>query len=336
MLVALLLGSAVYGYFNEKTASEKAWLTYPPQGRLIDIGGRHIHLNCKGKGSPIVVFESGYDTGGSLSWALVHEKVAQMTRACAYDRAGMMWSEPRSATHHMSKAIAKDLHEALSRAGESAPYILVGHSFGGPYITVFTKYYRTAVAGLVFVDTSHPDQIDLFKEHRQPWYYQYMYKVMDFFEPAWAAVGLTRCFANLNDSRLRNQPIQDEKAIDAFSPDSGIALTLESKFYQQSLEEAGSFRDFGNIPLYVIGAVANYEQMSDSELNSYGLSRAAIPALIEKDEYTHRDQASWSSDSQLLILKDTDHYVQFDRPNDVIKAIKSILEKVRHHRKLNQ
>jgi pimeloyl-ACP methyl ester carboxylesterase len=327
---ALAIACATYGFFSEKTASKNAWLLFPPAGTLIDIGGRNIHLNCKGEGKPIVVFESGYDTGGSLSWALVHKDVAQTTRACTYDRAGMMWSEPRPSTDYISKDIAKDLHKTLNSAGEYGPYVLVGHSFGGPYITIFTKYFSSSIAGLVFVDTSHPDQIEIFKEYKEPWYYEYLYQVMDFFEPAWAAVGLTRYFANLNDSRLPNQSIKDENTIDAFSPNSGLAPTLESQFYEQSLKEAGSFRDFGNIPLYVIGAIADYEQMSDSELSSYGLSKSAIPELIEKDVNTHRDQASWSSDSQLRILKDTHHYVQFDKPKEVIKAIRSTIEKVRN------
>ena len=125
---------------------------------MIDIGGRSIHLDCRGTGSPTVVFESGLDNYGSMSWAKVQDSVATTTRACAYDRAGVMWSDPSDARQN-SDAIASDLHGALTAAGESAPFVLVGHSLGGPYVMAYTKKYGKQVAGLVFVDASHPDQV---------------------------------------------------------------------------------------------------------------------------------------------------------------------------------
>src|SRR5574338_1353362 len=66
---------------------------YPPPGRLIDVGGHRLHLHCTGEGSPTVVLEAA-GTGWSLYWSLVQPEVARMTRVCAYDRAGMGWSEP--------------------------------------------------------------------------------------------------------------------------------------------------------------------------------------------------------------------------------------------------
>ena len=67
------------------------------QGRLIDIGGgRHMQIDCRGSGTPTVVFEAGLDTMGSLSWSAVQDPVAATTRACAYSRSGIMWSEPRA------------------------------------------------------------------------------------------------------------------------------------------------------------------------------------------------------------------------------------------------
>src|SRR5882762_5528276 len=67
--------------------------TYPPPGKLIDIGGRKLHLYCEGKGSPTVILMAG---GGafSIDWALVQPKVAKDTRVCSYDRAGLAWSDP--------------------------------------------------------------------------------------------------------------------------------------------------------------------------------------------------------------------------------------------------
>lgn len=329
-LFILIICCFIFGVYHEKSAKVHALILFPPTGKLVNIGERNIHLNCRGSGSPTVVFESGLDTSGSLSWSLVHDEIAKTTRACAYDRAGMMWSDVRSNTKGMiGKVIAQDLNKALFIAGDKPPYVLVGHSFGGPYITIFTKYFGSRVTGLVFVDTSHPDQVEIFKEYKEPLFNRLSYVVMDFFEPIWSFVGLTRVFAKSNDDRLVNQSIIDEQAIDAYSPTSGMALTQESQSYEQTLYEAGSFRDFGDKPLYVIGAISNYSKMSDDDLIDAGLNRQQLPLLIDKDLFTHKDQASWSTNSELKIIYNLGHYVQFEQPDVVIEAVISVVGKAR-------
>ncbi len=325
------------GIITEQLAKKQAKIDFPPNGILVDIDGRKVHLDCRGKGGPIVVFESGFDTSGSLSWSLVHNEIAKFTRTCAYDRAGMMWSEPRSsASPGLGKVIAEDLNKTLELAQEKPPYVLVGHSFGGIYISIFTKYFPDKVGGLVFVDTAHPDQAEIFNEYQEPLLSRLSYAVMDYFEPAWNFIGLTRIFAEYNDGRLINQSLRDEKTIDAFSPLSGLSLTQESNFYQDSLKEASSMRDFGDRPLYVLGAISNYEQLSDDELHISGLNRSQIPALIQKDLDTHKDQASWSTNSEVKVIYDAHHYLQFEQPKLVINAVEKIVENVRNKQSKNE
>jgi pimeloyl-ACP methyl ester carboxylesterase len=157
-LIATSLVLVASGASYEAFARHGAARDFPQTGRMIDIGGRSIHLDCRGTGSPTVVFESGLDTYGSTSWAKVQDSVATTTRACAYDRAGIMWSDPSDAPQNPD-AIAADLHGALTAAGLSAPFVLVGHSLGGPYAMAYTKKYGKEVAGLVFVDAAHSDQV---------------------------------------------------------------------------------------------------------------------------------------------------------------------------------
>jgi pimeloyl-ACP methyl ester carboxylesterase len=58
---------------------------YSAPGRLIDVGGRKLHINCTGTGSPTVVLEGGGGAFG-IDWALVQPRVAESTRVCSYDR----------------------------------------------------------------------------------------------------------------------------------------------------------------------------------------------------------------------------------------------------------
>ncbi len=125
---------------------------YSAPGRLIDVGGRNLHINCTGTGSPTVVLEGG---GGAfaIDWALVQPRVAESTRVCSYDRAGLGWSDPGPA-YETVEQIVSDLHGLLERAGENRPYVLVGASIGGIYIRAYQRTYPGDVAALVFTNSS--------------------------------------------------------------------------------------------------------------------------------------------------------------------------------------
>jgi len=126
---------------------------FPPPGRLIDIGGRKLHLHCTGNGSPAVILMAG---GGafSIDWSLVQPKVAQDTRVCSYDRAGLAWSDPGPADETVEQTIS-DLHVLLKNGAEKGPFVLVGASVGGIYVQAYQRAFPKEVAGLVFSNSSN-------------------------------------------------------------------------------------------------------------------------------------------------------------------------------------
>jgi len=124
----------------------------PSPGRMVNIDGRKLHLNCIGQGSPTVVLEAGLGDS-SLAWSLVQPKLATATRVCSYDRSGTAWSHDAGPQHGLAKA-ADDLDRLLRTSGESSPYLLVGHSWGGWLITVYARSHLENVAGIVLVDSS--------------------------------------------------------------------------------------------------------------------------------------------------------------------------------------
>ena len=130
-------------------------MRFPPPGVLVNIGGHRLHLNCSGEGSPTIVLDAALG-GSSLSWSLVQPALSRVARTCSYDRAGFGWSDagpmPRTAAR-----IAHELRVLLERAGIPPPFVLVGHSFGGLVMRIFSSRYRTDVAGLVLVDPAHPE-----------------------------------------------------------------------------------------------------------------------------------------------------------------------------------
>jgi pimeloyl-ACP methyl ester carboxylesterase len=176
---------------------------FAPPGSMIDVGGHRLHVNCRGAGSPgspIVVFESGI-AASSLSWSLVAPAVAAFTRVCAYDRAGLGWSEspssPASSDERPSneapsneapappwsfERIVRDHCAVLDRVGLNVPhgphgqrqkFILVGHSFGSFVVRAVAARRPEQVAGLVLVDpatewlTANPQRSRLLRGGRQ-------------------------------------------------------------------------------------------------------------------------------------------------------------------------
>ena len=153
--LALVVGLVGAGAVYQAIASAQDGRAYPAPGRLLDVGGRRLHLNCVGQGAPTVVLETGLGAWSSY-WALVQPGVAVAARVCAYDRAGLGWSDPGPAPRGAGR-IAGELHALLQQAGVPGPYVLVGHSNGGLYVRRYAGLYPEDVAGLVLLDATPPD-----------------------------------------------------------------------------------------------------------------------------------------------------------------------------------
>ena len=125
-----------------------------PPGKLVDIGGRSLHLLCSGQGTPTVVLEAGA-SAFAIDWTLVQREIARTTRVCSYDRAGMGWSDPPGKGARSSE----DLHALLAAAKEAPPYVLVGASRGGLMVRTYLLEYPGDVDGFVLVDPSSEDRL---------------------------------------------------------------------------------------------------------------------------------------------------------------------------------
>jgi pimeloyl-ACP methyl ester carboxylesterase len=149
LAAALIASGAIYQALGLAADRRR----YPPPGRLVDMGGHRLHLIERGSG-PAVVFESGI-SATCLNWTRVRGEVERFARACAYDRAGLGWSD-LAASPRTALAIIDDLHALLEAARIPKPCILVGHSFGGLLVRAYAAKYPAEVAALVLVDPLAP------------------------------------------------------------------------------------------------------------------------------------------------------------------------------------
>jgi pimeloyl-ACP methyl ester carboxylesterase len=162
-VVGVALFCAVVGAAYQVFGTRYDRRTYPPPGRLVDLGGHRLHVLQSGHGTPTILLEAGL-MSTVLSWTELQRQLADSFRVVSYDRAGLGWSDlgpmPRTADQ-----IVTELHELLKRADISPPYLLVGHSFGGLTMPLFARRFPNEVAGMVLVDPVVPAEWNPPSEH---------------------------------------------------------------------------------------------------------------------------------------------------------------------------
>lgn len=133
-----------------------------PRGLMVDIGeGRRLRLVCEGPRSarPVIWMESGAFSGGADFAALQRKLTARGLRSCAYDRAGMGYSD-RGPEPRDGDAIVADFERLVALSGEPGPYVLMGHSMAGLYVRQFAARNPDKVVGLVLIDAVTPEMIE--------------------------------------------------------------------------------------------------------------------------------------------------------------------------------
>ena len=207
-------------------------------GRMIDVGGHRLYIECTGSGGPAVVLQAGLGASSS-SWGTIAPSIATTTTVCAYDRAGHGRSD-EAAGPQDGIALATDLHTLLERAGIPAPYVLVGHSSGGAYVRVFAAQYPAEVAGMVLLDAQPADAFTALPEY--PGDYS-MFHTVAILSPSLARIGLLGPFLGLPAD-------QSTVAVARGARDEIMALPT-------ALRQSSALTSLGDRPLIVVTAAVD-------------------------------------------------------------------------------
>jgi pimeloyl-ACP methyl ester carboxylesterase len=307
LVIVLILATAGFLYENISEARDRRFNAMG--GKLVDLGGRKMHLNCSGESSPTVILDSGLGDS-SLSWHKVQPEIAKFARVCSYDRAGLGYSDP-SSRPRTSGVIAEELHDLLQAGGVGPPYVIVGHSMGGFDVRLYTSMYPQEVVGMILVDASHPDQENRFpaelKNMEGSWQReaQFIAHTMPFGVPR--VLGLC-----------------DEGAIDRAADCNGHTARerlAEIRAFPESATQAAATGPFGDLPLAVLS--------HDPDKPSNDLPPELSKSVNKLWEAMQEDLAHLSTRSTQTVAKNSGHYIQIDRPDVVIDAVRNVVDQGR-------
>jgi pimeloyl-ACP methyl ester carboxylesterase len=320
-------------------------VVYTRPGRIVAAGdGARLNLYCMGHGSPTVIFESGWEDWAP-AWAVVQPRVAKWTRACSYDRAGAGFSGP-GPLPRTSVRIAGELHSALHDAGIHAPYILVGHAFGGDPARTFADLYVEDVAGLVMVEA---DASDLEPKSMQDDEHQgearYVGKLRECRDAIAAGKPLPLLPARGGQPR-RTCAQQFFRGIPEpeWSPELNASLlhiaaskvamydAFASEMEQMGWDESWLLqhrRSLGRRPVRVLTT-------GNHGVGHLPASDAQDPKHLEYEHQIAQIQARWlelSSNAKQIFVPSSSEYIQFDQPDAVVSAIREVHDQSEDSRK---
>jgi pimeloyl-ACP methyl ester carboxylesterase len=298
-----------------------SWLrsrAQPIPGRLIDIGGRRLHLRVEGDGpGPTIVFEAGFG-GSSVLWSLVQRDGARFARTYSYDLSGYGFSDfgplPRSGAQ-----LAAELHLALAHAGLPPPYVLVAHSYGGLISRLFAWRHPRDVAGLVLVDALHGALFD--EAHvvmrRMVTAFGFTLGVLVLL----GAVGALRLIARIRGPEfvlaLPTLPPEVRRQLADSIPRDVLAAMLELNWWDVTLDQAEIAKLRPDLPIIAL---------AHDRPETFAAAGREATRYERLWQDIQRNAVRLSGRTILVHVRNSRHHILLESPDDVVSAVRAMIE----------
>lgn len=323
LIFALLL---VGGCTCQRIALARTREQFPAPGKLVEVNGHLMHINCQGSASPTVVIDAG-NGSFSVEWMPIQQELRQTTRVCVYDRSGYGWSEAGPGPRDGAQVVS-ELHDLLQAAGEAGPYLLVGHSLGGVHVRMFAAQYPDEVAGLVLVDTAYPLTIT-------PEFEMQMRSSIGFYQAMnmMTSTGLLRILGPLGGedgmpatARKLPSDLQEVYLNLLLDPNQYATAIAEMQGLPQTFQQTSELligdHPFGDLPLMVLTA----GQTSAPGSTPFNEQYVPVP---DSQIQSQLELAGQSSRGEQRVIAQSSHSVHLDAPEEIIKAILDMLDIIR-------
>lgn len=327
-LLAFIVIAVISGRIYQVRSQYVDLRQHPAPGKLVSVNDHLMHINCLGSGSPTVILEQGAGTGGQATlWQDLHEQSSKITRVCAYDRAGVGYSEPVNIPTR-SVDVASNLHLLLQQYGIEENLLLVGWSRGGIHIREFQKQFPELVSGMVLVDSAHELQYQRVPDAPvQAATGTALYQVAQYLQP----LGLLR-ITGLVEAQIKGFAIPEKeipRARALYNMSHSISTLLNETIGAEiDSDDASEPASLGDLPLVVI-------TQGEPVVLPPGLPPAYT---LEYFQDTRRvwnelqsELAQLSTNSKQVIASDSGHgNIHSRQPELIISAISDVVFAVRN------
>lgn len=315
-LFVLVFGTLMLGIIYEQAARFRAQYKYQPPGAFAELPDNSLHYVRAGDGGPTVVFTSGLG-GDHTIWKSVQEPLAQRTTTLSYDRSRILWSDI-SFSPKDAETISEELYNLLEAIQAPKPYILVGHSLAGCSLRPFIRDHGADIAGLVFVDVSHPAQNERGSQALQA----KMKNSLPNIALLRFAAGFGPLRLTMNENPYNPKLPNDDPENVAYRQNiyrSIDGIIAETKGVPAVLQQAKEIPSFGAIPLTIISA-----------------QKADYAVFLQDPELEKEMQALWnqlqieltglSTNSKRILATESGHMVPLEQPELIVGAINEQLD----------
>jgi pimeloyl-ACP methyl ester carboxylesterase len=311
LCITAMLG--VGGLIYQFVAQSSDLAQWPAPGRLVDVDGDLTHIYCQGIGSPTVVVEQG--NGGYYDhWHDMNSELSRLTRVCAYDRAGMGYSDSLGRVVKTDE-VAQRLHKLLIAADITDDLILVGWSAGGIHVRNYYKQFPDKVAGMILVDSSHEQQQNRMSDPEPPQGFDAQ-RILAYLGP----FGVIRLSGQI-DRAMEYEPGSDEhkQRTNAVYNQSHWARAYFAEFDAFNMDQNMNRTppSLGNISLTVL--------TRGKEVKQSGILQDREKVWQEMQN----ELAALSSQGKQIIASESGHSIHLDQPELVFNTAQEMLLQIR-------
>jgi pimeloyl-ACP methyl ester carboxylesterase len=318
LVLALLTGIA--GFSWNALVSHHYRQAYPVPGKFYSVDGGVMHIYCTGTGSPTLILDAGAGDDWTV-WSKIQPELSKTTQVCTYDRSGL-GSSDRLPGGHDANTLAEQLHTLIGQAGIKKPFLLAGHSIAGLYIRAYATKYPNDLAGLIFIDSSHPDQ-----RKRQP--QELRQDTPNFLAMRLRVrLGIARAFGECNAVLPGLEPVKGWIYANNCRPSVVDTWIDELNDLDRSADETRDTGPFDHLPILIFSEDPNVPR-EGSSLSPEKMKQVSI-AWNQMQE----DLKQLSADSRRIIAKGSSHYIQLDRPDLINRELPGFIDSIRHGRPL--
>ncbi len=265
-----------------------------------------------GSGSPTVLLDAAAGEPGSLAWAAVMPMVTARTRVVAYDRAGLGASDP---VWPLDLSTQADDLAAVIRATGNGPAIVVGHSWGGLLAQLVALQHSELIAGMVLVDPADEEFLASPREGFQQGL-ALGQAVLEQYASGELANTILEAF------RPFAQQLTDDQQAQALILDAYLWCYAAQSQARMVLGEHQLISD----ALPLIRQTRAEQRLPDIPIVI--LSATTDTPKDEREEWTrfHAKLASSVPNGEHIILADTSHAMNQERPAEIAAAINRVLD----------